>query len=138
MKRSAMKTMVCATVMALAMLVTACGGSKTLEEYLKSDAAAMKELEDQATAQSNDQMDMAIEVNGNEVYCVATFKDSVEVTDDMAEALNAGMSELGPAFSGIASVLDEAIGAEKGTVSYGVRYCAPDGSVIAEASFKAE
>ncbi|MDE7177015.1 MAG: DUF4854 domain-containing protein [Lachnospiraceae bacterium] len=110
---------------------------KTLEEYLKEDSAAMKDLEDQAAAQSNDQMDMAIEITGNDVICIATFKDTVELPDDVADTLNEGMDQMETAFSAIAGVLDTAIGAEKGTVSYGIRYCDADGNVLAEASFRA-
>ncbi len=138
MKRRSMKAFVCATVMALAMMVTACGGSKTLEEYMKSDPAAQKELEDQAAAQGNDQMDITIEVTGNDVVCTATFKDSVELPEDMAETLSAGINELDSSFSSIAGMLDDAIGAEKGTVSYGVKYCDADGNVLAEGTFRAE
>ena len=83
-------------------------------------------------------MDMEIEVKGNAVVCVATFKDSVELPDDISEQLSAGMDQVGSAFSALAGALDDAIGAEKGTVSYGIRYCAPDGTVLAEASFRAE
>ena len=113
-------------------------GQKTLEEYLKEDPEAEKQLEEQATAQGNDQMDMAIEVVGNDVICVATFKDSIELPEGTAETLEAGMNELESAFSAFAGVLDDAIGAEKGTVSYGVRYCDSDGNVLAEASFRAQ
>lgn len=113
-------------------------GQKTLEEYLKEDPTAEQQLMDQAAAQGDDTIDMSIEVVGNEIYCVGTFKDSVEMPADAADTLNAGMSELEPAFSAIAGILDEAIGAEKGTVSYGIRYCDSDGNVLAEASFTAE
>lgn len=112
--------------------------SKTLEEYLKEDPTALKDLEEQAAAQSNDQMDATIEVKGNDVICIATFKDSVELPDDIADTLNEGLEQMETAFSAIAGLLDAAIGAEKGTASYGVRYCASDGTVLAEASFRAE
>lgn len=138
MKKRSVKAYVCAAVMALAMMVTACGGSKTLEEYLKSDADTQKMLDEQAAAQSTDEMDMTIEVTGNDVVCVATFKDSVELPDDVADTLNEAMDTLDSAFSSIAGQLDDAIGAEKGTVSYGVRYCDSAGNVLAEKSFRAE
>ncbi|MDE7233028.1 MAG: DUF4854 domain-containing protein [Lachnospiraceae bacterium] len=113
-------------------------GQKTLEEYMFEDPTAEQQLKEQAAAQGNDQMDMDIQVKGNEVICIATFKDSVELPDDVSEQLSEGMDSLGSAFSAIAGMLDDAIGAEKGTVSYGIRYCAPDGTVLAEASFTAE
>lgn len=111
---------------------------KTLEEYLKEDPEAMKQIEEQAAAEGNDQMDMAIEVVGNDLTCVATFKDSVEIPEGTVEILETGMSELEPAFSAIAGALDDEIGAEKGTVSYGVKYCDSEGNVLVEASFRAQ
>lgn len=111
---------------------------KTLEEYLKEDPEAMKQIEEQAAAEGNDQMDMSIEVVGNDLTCVATFKDSVEIPEGTVEILETGMSELEPAFSAIAGALDDEIGAEKGTVSYGVKYCDSEGNVLVEASFKAQ
>lgn len=113
-------------------------GQKTFEEYLFEDPTAEQQLKEQAAAQGNDQLEMDIVVKGNDVICVATFKDSVELPDDVSEQLSDGMDAMESAFSGIAGVLDEAIGAEKGTVSYGIRYCAPDGTVLAEASFRAK
>lgn len=111
---------------------------KTLEDFLKEDPTAEQQLQEQAAAQGNDQMDMAIEINGNDVVCVATFKDTVELPDDAADTLNEGMEQVGSAFSALAGTLDSMIGAEKGTVSYGIRYCDADGNVLAEASFRAE
>ncbi len=113
-------------------------GQMTFEEYLFSDPTAEQQLKEQAAAQGNDQMDMDIVVKGNEVICVATFKESVELPDDVSEQLSDGMDAVGSAFSGIAGMLDEALGAEKGTVSYGIRYCDSNGNVLAEASFRAE
>ena len=99
---------------------------------------AEQQLQDQAAAQGDETIDMSIEVDGNDIFCVGTFKDSVELPDDVSDTLNAGMSELEPTFSAIAGVLDTAIGAEKGTVSYGIRYCDSDGNVLAEMSFRAQ
>ena len=139
MKKRSMKTILCTALLALTMSVTACGSSdKTLEAYLKEDPAVMQQLEEQMSAQSDDTLDMSIEVSGNEVVCIGTFKDSVEVTDEDAEILSSSLDELGTVFSAIAGTLDDTIGAEKGTVSYGIRYCDSDGNVLAEKSFKAE
>lgn len=176
MKRKTVKTVICATLLTIAMSVTACGssndgakstdtaveetstettapeaptednaadkaesnGQKTLEEFLAEDPTTEQQLKDQAAAMENDQMGMEIEVKGNEVILIATLKDSVEVTDDTAAQLQEGMDAVSSTFSALAGMLDEAIGAEKGTVSYGIRYCAPDGTVLAEASFSAE
>jgi len=63
---------------------------------------------------------------------------SFEEQSTETEILETGMSELEPAFSAIAGALDDEIGAEKGTVSYGVKYCDSEGNVLAEASFKAQ
>lgn len=113
-------------------------GQMTLEEYMFTDPTTEQQLKDQAAAQANDQMDMDIEVKGNDIICVATFKDSVELPDDVSEQLSAGMDAVEPALSAIAGMLDDEIGAEKGTVAYVIRYCASDGTVLAEGSFRAE
>lgn len=139
MKRRSMKTIVCAALLALAMSVTACGGSdKTLEAYLKEDPAAMQQLEEQMASQGDDTLDMSVEVKGNEVICIGTFKDTIEVTEEDAALMGESLDELGTVFSALAGALDEEIGAEKGTVSYGVRYCDSEGNVLVEKSFKAE
>lgn len=111
---------------------------KTLEDFLKEDPTAEKQLQEQAAAQGDDQMDMSIEIKGNEVICVATFKEDVELPEGTADTLSATLEQMGSAFSGLAGTLDDMIGAEKGTVSYGVRYCDASGDVLAEASFRAE
>ena len=111
---------------------------KTLEDFLKEDPTAEKQLQEQAAAQGDDQMDMSIEIKGNEVMCVATFKEDVELPEGTADTLSATLEQMGSAFSGLAGTLDDMIGAEKGTVSYGVRYCDASGDVLAEASFRAE
>lgn len=139
MKRRSMKTILCTALLTLAMTVTACGSSdKTLEAYLKEDPTVMQQLEDQMATQSDDTLDMSIEVSGNDVICIGTFKDSIEVTDEDAEMLSSSLDELGSVFSAIAGTLDDTIGADKGTVSYGIRYCDSSGNVLAEKSFKAE
>lgn len=165
MKRKTVKALFCAALMALTLSATACGASgdenkssnaavietsvddeapaeeevsgdgATLEDYLKSDAEAEKQLEEQAQAMGNEQMDMTIEVNGNDIVYVATLKEEIENSDELAEAVN---EQVGPAFSALAGAMDEVVGVEKGTVSFGIRYCAPDGTVLAEASFRAE
>lgn len=161
MKRKTVKTVLCATLLTIAMSVTACGssndgakntdtavaettdkeessGQKTLEEFLFEDPTMEQQLKEQAAAQGNDQMDMEVEVKGNDFIIIATFKDSVELSDDAAEQLSEAVNSLEDAFSAIAGSLDEAMGAEKGTVSYGIKYCASDGTVLAEASFRAK
>lgn len=111
------------------------GAGETLEDYLKGDAESAKQLEEQAQSMSNENMDVEIEVNGNDLVYVATIKAEIEDADAMVETLNASV---GPTFSALAGVMDEVVGGEKGTVSFGIRYCAPDGSVLGEASFRAE
>lgn len=63
----------------------------TLEDYLQGDAESKKQLEEQAQSMSNEQMDMEIEVNGNDLVYVATLKVEVEDTDAMVEAVDAAV-----------------------------------------------
>lgn len=106
----------------------------TLEDYLKGDAETAKQLEEQAQSMGNENVDMAIDVIGNDLVYIATLKEEMEDPDALVDAVE----QMGSVFSALASVMDEAIGAEKGTVSFGIRYCQPDGTVIAESNFRAE
>lgn len=106
----------------------------TLEDYLKGDAETAKQLEEQAQSMGNENVDMAIEVNGNDLVYVATLKQEIEDGDALVDAVE----QMGSVFSALAGMMDEAIDAEKGTVSFGIRYCQPDGTVIAESEFRAE
>lgn len=106
----------------------------TLEDYLKGDAETAKQLEEQAQSMGNENVDMAIEVNGNDLVYIATLKQEIEDGDALVDAVE----QMGSVFSALAGMMDEAIDAEKGTVSFGIRYCQPDGTVIAESEFRAE
>lgn len=106
----------------------------TLEDYLKGDAETAKQLDEQAQSMGNENVDMAIEVNGNDLVYIATLKEEIEDGDALVDAVE----QMGGAFSALAGMMDEAIGVEKGTVSFGIRYCQPDGTVIAESEFRAE
>lgn len=106
----------------------------TLEDYLKGDAETEKQLEEQAQAMGNENVDMAIEVNGNDLVYIATLKEEIEDPDALVDAVE----QMGSVFSALAGAMDEVIGLEKGTVSFGIRYCQPDGTVIAESNFRAE
>ncbi len=106
----------------------------TLEDYLKGDAETAKQLDEQAQSMGNENVDMAIEVNGNDLVYIATLKEEIEDPDALVDAVE----QMGSAFSALAGMMDEAIGVEKGTISFGIRYCAPDGTVLAESNFRAE
>lgn len=140
MTKKKVKAFFCAALMALTLSATACGGSssKDLETYLKEDAAVMQEMEDQMADMENETMDMAIDVKGNEIYFVGTFKESAESLGLDTTALNDYLDQVGVVFSPMAGSLDEEVGLDKGTISVGIRYCDSDGSVLVEKSFKAE
>lgn len=139
MTRKKMKAFMCAALLTLAMSVTACGGSKkTLEEYMKSDPAAMKQLEEQMAAMEDESTDMSVEIKGNDVVYTATLKEGYEVPEENVAIMEASLDALDAAFAEIAGALDDEIGADKGTVSFGIKYCNPDGSVLVEKSFKAQ
>lgn len=139
MKRRSMKTIVCAALLTLAVSVTACGGSKkTVEDYVKADPAAKQELEEQMAAMGDESMDMSIEITGNNVVYIATLKEGYEVPEENVALMEESLDAMESAFAAIAGALDEEIGVDKGTVSFGIKYCNPDGSVLVEKSYKAE
>lgn len=134
-----MKTIVCAALLTLAVSVTACGGSKkTLEDYMKADSAAMQQLEEQMAAMGDESTDMKVEITGNDVVYTATLKEGYEVPEENVAIMEESLDSLKSAFAAIAGELDDEIGAEKGTVSFGIKYCNPDGSVLVEKSYRAE
>lgn len=111
---------------------------KTLEDLVKEDPTIEQQLLEQSVQGSNDQMEMSVEIKGNDLLVIATYKEGIELPDNTAENLEAALDTMESAFKGLAGVLDEAVGAEKGTVSYSVKYCDSDGNVLAERSYKAE
>lgn len=113
-------------------------GSMTLEEFLTEDPETEQMLKEQIAAQGNDQADVSIEIKGNELIYTVTAKDSVEMVEGAAEGLQKTLEENAGIYASRASLLDQIIGAEKGTVAFSLKYCDSDGNVLAEASYRAE
>lgn len=146
------KICICAALMALIFPMSVYAGSDggpaeeadsgfmTLEEIVKEEPDIMEQVQATAAEQEDEQMTMAVEIKGNQALYVVTFKEaySAAMTESMAQGLEEGLNEMESAFSALAEELDEVMGAEKGTVSFVVRFCDIHGRILAEADFKAK
>ena len=139
MKKRTLKAMVCAAVMALALSVTACGGSKekTLEDYY-NDPAVKADLDASFESMVQDGMTLSVEVDGNVLTMTCKFEDSSFITDDVKDELSAGLDASSAIFEGVVATLDDAIEQDRGTCTYVVRYTDSDDNVLAEKEFKAQ
>lgn len=139
MKKRSLKTIVCAAVMALALSVTACGGSKgkTLEDYY-NDPAVKSDLDASFESMGQDGMTLSVEVEGNVLTMTCKFEDSSFITDEVKTELSNALDASSATFESVVATLDEAIEQDPGTCTYIVRYTDSDDNVLAEKEFKAQ
>ncbi len=193
MKRRTVKALVCATLMAMSLSVTACGGSDeasngadaateeeapaaeeeapaaeeeasaeeetpaaeeasaeeeapaadaasgmTLEEYMNSTPDQKKQFEEEMAASAQDGISIAVDVKGNDFTYIYTFEDDSLITDEVKSNLKTGLEATASVFAMMAEQMDEAIGADKGTVTIIVKYQDGSGNVLEDGSFHAE
>ena len=135
MKKRTFKSIVCAAVMALALSITACGGSgdMTLEKYYNENKAVM----DAAwNSMGEDGMEVDVDVVGNELIVNIKITDSSYIIDGMGELLDAAVQAQADTFKSTSAEFDKEIGQE-GACTTTLRYLDPDGNVLSENSFKA-
>ncbi len=115
-------------------------GSSTLEEIVKEEPDILEQVQATAAETEDEYVTMSVEFKGNQVLYVTTFKDAFYTTktESAAQELEKSMNGAASEFSALAEAVDDAMGAPRGTVSMVIRYCDSDGSVLAEAEFKAE
>lgn len=181
MKRRTVKALVCATLMAMSLSMTACGGSDdaakgadaateeaapaaeeeasaeeetpaaeeeapaadagsgmTLEDYMNSTPDQKKQFEEEMAASAQDGISIAVDVKGNDFTYIYTFEDESLITDEVKSNLKTGLEATASVFAMMAEQMDEAIGADKGTVTIIVKYQDASGNVLEEGSFHAE
>lgn len=156
--RSMLKTVklcICAIIMAVLFPMSVCAGSdegmvevtgsgsSTLEEIVKEEPDGLEQIRAMTAEAEDEYMAMTVEFEGNQVLYVTTFKDAFYTTmestaQELVQGLERVMSGAADEFSACAEAIDDAIGAPRGTVSMVIRYCDPDGNVLAEADFRAE
>lgn len=136
MKRRTFKSIVCAAVMALALSITACGGTKTLEDYF-NDPDVKAAMESQYSALAAQGMSIDVGAKGNEFIVTFKYEDSSMLIDGMGELLDQAMEAASDTFIEAAAEFDEEIGAEAGTCKVTVRYVDPDDNVLSENSYTA-
>lgn len=119
-------------------------GSSTLEEIVKEEPDILEEIQATAAEAEDEYMAMTVEVKGNKVLYVTTFKNAFftmmteSAVQELAQELEKSMNGAASEFSALAEAVDDAMGVPKGTVSMVIRYCDSDGNILAEADFRAE
>lgn len=119
-------------------------GSSTLEEIVKEEPDILEQVQATAAEAEDEYTAMTVEIKGNKVLYVTTFKDAFFTTmtesavQELAQRLAKSLSEVESDISALSEGLDDAMGVPRGTVSMVIRYCDSDGSVLAEAEFRAE
>lgn len=112
---------------------------ETIESLLE-DPVTKAQYEEAFASYEEQGMSVAVEAKGNDLVMSLTIQDAYLLTDETAVQLQRALDsdETVSTFSGLASSLDQSIGAEPGTCTYSVRYLDPDGNVLAERIFTAE
>lgn len=136
MKKRTVKSFVCAALMTMALSVTACGSSKTLEDYMTSSPEVKQEMEDQFSAASIDGLEISFDVKGNEFINTYTFVDDSLLTDEIKENITNGWDASTPLFEDLAKQLDDMI-KQKNACTLTIKYVDSEGNVISEKSFQA-
>lgn len=115
-------------------------GSSTLEEIVKEEPDIWEQVQATAAEAEDEYMAMTVEIKGNQVLYVTTFKDALyaTMTESAVQDLEKGMSGAASEFSALAEAVDDAMGVPRGTVSMVIRFCDSDGNILAEADFRAE
>lgn len=119
-------------------------GSFTLEEIVKEEPDILEQVQATAAEAEDEYMTMTVEIKGNQVLYVTTFKDALYATmtesevQELAQDLEKGMSGATSEFSSLAEAVDDAMGVPRGTVSMVIRFCDSDGRILAETDFRAE
>lgn len=115
-------------------------GSSTLEEIVKEEPDILEEIQATAAEAEDEYMAMTVEVKGNKVLYVTTFKNAffTMMTESAVQELEKSMNGAASEFSALAEAVDDAMGVPKGTVSLVIRYCDSDGNILSEAEFRAE
>lgn len=110
----------------------------TLEEYMNSTPDQKKQFEEEMAASAQDGISIAVDVKGNDFTYIYTFEDDSLITDEVKSNLKTGLEATASVFAMMAEQMDEAIGADKGTVTIIVKYQDGSGNVLEEGSFHAE
>lgn len=109
---------------------------ETLEDYF-SDPSIKSVFESQLEAMGGDGLSIDYEVKGNEFIMEFTFAEGTELPENAGDMLATELDNQASSFEQQVSSFDEAIG-EAGACTATVRYYAPDGTLLAEKSFKAQ
>lgn len=108
MKKKGLIALLISLVMMLSVFTTACGGPKTIEEYVKNDKEAQEQLDKVAENQG-----LAVEITGNDViytYDISSIEgvtEEVGTSDLMKDQLASALDSVSDQFVGLCKQLEE-------------------------------
>ena len=108
MKKKGLIALLISLVMMLSVFTTACGGPKTIEEYVKNDKEAQEQLDKVAENQG-----LAVEITGNDViytYDISSIDgvtEEVGTSDLMKDQLASALDGVSDQFVGLCKQLEE-------------------------------
>lgn len=141
MKKKALKSIVLAVVMILALSVSACGskeaGDITLEDYFKDPEIKAALEEEMVAVMAEKEVSVGYEVKGNNFKVIYQYLSDYVLPDDAADQLEAALESNAAVFEAEAHGFDAAIGQE-GACTVSVQYLDAEGNLIAEKSYKAQ
>ena len=108
MKRKGLIALLISLVMMLSVFTTACGGPKTIEEYVKNDKEAQEQLDKVAENQG-----LAVDITGNDVvytYDISSIDgvtEEIGTSDLMKDQLASALDNVSDQFVGLCKQLEE-------------------------------
>ena len=108
MKRKGLIALLISLVMMLSVFTTACGGPKTIEEYVKNDKDAQEQLDKVAESQG-----LAVDIIGNDVvytYDISSIDgvtEEIGTSDLMKDQLASALDNVSDQFVGLCKQLEE-------------------------------
>ncbi len=108
MKRKGLIALLISLVMMLSVFTTACGGPKTIEEYVKNDKDAQEQLDKVAESQG-----LAVDITGNDVvytYDISSIDgvtEEIGTSDLMKDQLASALDNVSDQFVGLCKQLEE-------------------------------
>lgn len=141
MKKKALKSIVLAVVMILALSVSACrykeAGDMTLEDYFKAPKYKAALEEEMAAVMAEKEVSVRYEVKGNDFKVIYQYLPDYVLPDDAADQLEAALESNAAVFEAEVQGFDTVIGQE-GACTASVQYLDAEGNLIAEKSYKAQ
>lgn len=134
MKKCKTNFLVLVTILAMAFSLAACGGTKTVEDYVNSEEAQSQFSTLQKSLEGSG-LSMKISAEGNKMIYTYTY-ESIEKSDDLVESLETAVAAQDSTFQATADGIKKEIDAD--SVSVVVEYVDCNGEMIYSKEYTAK